>query len=338
MRLFFWLLPGLAAINPSCTRDGEVVNVYSARHYEVDGRLLARFTEETGIRVNLVGADSDQLVTRLRMEGERTRADVLITADASRLIMAKELGLLQKIDSETVRSAVPRHLRDGDMYWTGLSKRVRLFVYDPERVDPGELAGYEGLTDDKWEGSILVRSSASHYNQTLLASVIHEHGEDGALAWAQGIAANMAQEPRGNDRDQVKFIAAGLGDVAIVNSYYMGLMHYSQNDEERRVAEQMRVFFPNQSGRGSHINISGAALTAAAANKENGIRLIEFLLAREAQEQIASENYEYPVLPGAGWPDLLHEWGTYKEDTVSLEQLGRYREQSIMIFNRAGWR
>jgi iron(III) transport system substrate-binding protein len=337
IRLFLWLLPGLAAITASCSGEGEVVNVYSARHYEVDGRLLARFSEETGIRVNLVGADSDQLVTRLRMEGKRTRADVLITADASRLVMAKELGLLQKIDSETVRS-VPRHLRDGDMYWTGLSKRVRLFVYDPERVDPEELTGYEGLTDDKWKGRILVRSSASHYNQTLLASFIHSHGEDGALAWAQGIAANMAQEPRGNDRDQVKFIAAGLGDVAIVNSYYMGLMHYSQNEEERRVAGQMKLFFPNQSGRGSHINISGAALTAAAANKGNGIRLIEFLLGNEAQEQIASENYEYPVLPGARWPDLLLEWGTYKEDTVSLEHLGQYREQPIMIFNRAGWR
>ena len=322
----------------SCSPEGEVVNVYSSRHYEVDNKLLARFTGETGIKVNLVGADSDQLITRLRMEGERTRADVLITADASRLIMAKELGLLQKMESPAIREKVPPHWRDSDMYWTGLTKRVRFFVYDPLRVNRDELSGYEGLTGEEWKGRVLVRSSNSHYNQSLMSSIIAVHGEEGALKWAEGMVANMAREPSGNDRDQVKFIAAGLGDVAIINSYYMGLLHNSQNSEERNVARKVEVFFPNQSGRGSHVNISGAGITAAAENRENGLKLIGFLLSIEAQEQIAFENFEYPVLPDARWPDLLRQWGTFSADTVSLEELGRFREQSVMIFNQAGWR
>ncbi|MGF1585734.1 MAG: extracellular solute-binding protein [Bacteroidales bacterium] len=321
----------------SCS-DHEVVNVYSSRHYDVDDRILELFTEETGISVNLVKADSDQLVTRLGLEGERSRADVLITADASRLVQAKELGLLQGIDSDIVKSAVPSQFRDGEMYWTGLTRRVRLLVYDPERVTRDELSDYESLVLPQWKGRVLVRSSNSNYNQTLLASVIAALGESKALDWASGITANMAQEPRGNDRDQVKFIAAGIGDVAIVNSYYMGLLHNSQNAEERNVAGQMEVFFPNQGNRGAHVNISGAALTASASNKENGIRLIEFMLSRKVQELIAAENYEYPVIEEAGWPDLLMEWGKFKEDTVSLETLGKYREESIMIFNNSGWK
>jgi iron(III) transport system substrate-binding protein len=324
-------------INVSCS-EHEVVNVYSSRHYDVDSRILELFTEETGISVNLVKADSDQLVTRLGLEGDRSPADVLITADASRLLHAKELGLLQSIDSDMVESAVPSQFRDGEMQWTGLTKRVRLIVYDPDRVNREDLSDYESLVLPQWEGRILVRSSNSHYNQTLMASVIAALGKERAREWASGITANMAQEPRGNDRDQVKFIAAGIGDVAIVNSYYMGLLHNSQNAEERNVAGQMEVFFPNQGNRGAHVNISGAALTAAASNKENGIRLIEFMLSREIQEMIAAENYEYPVIEDAGWPELLMEWGKFKADTVSLEILGQFREESIMIFNDAGWR
>jgi iron(III) transport system substrate-binding protein len=334
--LLYILLPALVLLL-ACSGN-EVVNVYSSRHYDVDNRLLEKFTSETGIRVNLVKADSDQLVTRLELEGVRSRADVLITADASRLVQARELGLLQRMDSDLVESVVPVQWRDGDMYWTGLTKRVRLLVYHPARVDRRELSDYQGLTDEKWKGRVLVRSSNSHYNQTLLASLIEALGEERALEWAEGIVGNMAQEPRGNDRDQVKFIAAGLGDVAIVNSYYMGLLHNSTNAEERNVAGQMEIFFPNQDGRGAHVNISGAGITAAASNRENGIRLIEFLLDIEAQEMIARENFEYPVLPGARWPDLMMEWGSFREDTASLTSLARHREKSIMLFNRAGWK
>lgn len=337
MRQLLFSLPAFLFLFLSCS-DQEVVNVYSSRHYEVDNDLMDRFSEETGIRVNMVKADSDQLVARLEAEGDRSRADVLITADASRLLMAKEKGLLRRMDSELVAISVPHLWRDSDMYWTGLTKRARVIVYDPGRVTPQELSGYEELTDEEWKGRLLVRSSTSHYNQTLMASVIAAHGEQPALQWAEGIVANMAQEPRGNDRDQVKFIAAGLGDVAIVNSYYMGLLHNSQNSEERRVARQMKIFFPNQSGRGTHVNISGAGLTAASKNPENGQRLIEFLISTVVQEEIAARNFEYPVTEGARWPDLLLSWGSFKEDTVSLETLATFREQSIIILNRAGWK
>lgn len=321
----------------SCN-DKEVVNVYSSRHYDVDTRLLNKFSEETGIKVNTVKADSDQLVTRMETEGDRSPADVLITADGTRLVIAKERGLLQRMEPGINGSKVPPQWRDRDNYWTGLTKRVRFMVYHPGRVDVNELSDYESLTADKWNGRLLVRSSNSHYNQTLLASMIIALGEDGALEWAGGIVNNMAREPGGNDRDQVKFIAAGLGDVAIVNSYYMGLLHNSGNSEERNVAEQMEVFFPNQDGRGAHVNISGVGLAAHAPNRENGQRLIEFLLSMEAQEQIAKENFEYPVLPDAGLPDLLMNWGPFREDMVSLDSLGQYSGQAMRIFNRAGWK
>ncbi len=300
--------------------------------------LLERFSAETGIRVNLVKADSDQLVARLEAEGERSRADVLITADASRLLLAKERGLLRPMESEVVEMVVPEHWRDSDMYWTGLTKRARVIVYDPSRTDISNLAGYENLASEEWRGRVLVRSSNSHYNQTLMASIIAAHGEQGAFDWAAGVVENMASEPRGNDRDQVKFIAAGLGDVAVVNSYYMGLLHNSQNSEERNVAAQMEILFPNQTGRGTHVNMSGAGLTASATNAANGIRLIEFLLDMDVQEEIAAKNYEYPVVEGAKWPDMLLGWGSFREDTVSMEALAGYREQAIKIFNRAGWR
>jgi iron(III) transport system substrate-binding protein len=333
-----FMLIAMAAVAAGCSYDGEVVNVYSSRHYDVDQKLLERFTEETGIRVNLVSADSDQLLTRLQNEGERTRADVFITADASRLIMAKQLGLLQKIDSELIWKTVPPQWRDRQFFWTGLTRRVRLIVYHPDRVDESELSGYEALAGAQWKGRVLVRSSASHYNQALMASIIAALGEEAALEWAGALVENMAQSPRGNDRDQVKFIAAGLGDVAIINSYYLGLLHNSPNSEEREVARQVRVHFPNQGGRGSHVNISGAGITAASPNRENAVRLIEFLISVEAQEQIAFENFEYPVTPEASWPELLVEWGTYQSDTIPLEALSRHREQAVMIFNQAGWR
>ncbi len=348
MRSFIYLSLVLLLLI-SCS-DQEVVNVYSSRHYEVDNLLLERFSARTGIRVNLVKADSDQLVARLEAEGERSRADVLITADASRLLLAKERGLLRRMESEVVEKVVPEHWRDSDMYWTGLTKRARVIVYDPSRTDISNLGGhenldghenlcsYENLASEEWRGRVLVRSSNSHYNQTLMASIIAAHGEQGALEWADGVVENMAREPRGNDRDQVKFIAAGLGDVAVVNSYYMGLLHNSQNSEERNVAAQMKILFPNQAGRGTHVNMSGAGLTASATNVTNGIRLIEFLLDKEVQEEIASKNYEYPVVEGAKWPEMLLSWGSFREDTVSMETLAGYREQAMIIFNRAGWR
>lgn len=322
----------------SCSSDEPVVNVYSGRHYQVDENLFKEFTRQTGIRVNLVKADTDQLINRLELEGSDTPADIFITADAGRMIMCVEKGLLQPMDISAIEEVVPGHLRDPNNYWTGFTQRARVLVYDKERVNPEELSTYEDLTLPQWEGRILVRSSQNHYNQTLMASIIAEHGEEAATEWARGVVNNMAQPPRGNDRDQVKAIAAGIGDVAIVNTYYMGLLLNSPNQEERNIAQQMGIFFPNQQDRGTHVNISGIAITAHANHADNAQKLIEFLLKAESQRTFAEETYEYPVNTDVEWTSLLKEWGTFKADTIPLEELGRHLSQATIVFNEAGWK
>lgn len=322
---------------PSCSSDTNVVNIYSGRHYQVDEQLFREFTKQTGIRVNLIKADTDQLINRLELEGPNTPADVFITADAGRMIQSMEKGLLQPMDAEIIDQVVPSNLRDPDFYWTGFTKRARVFVYEKSRVSPGELSSYEELTSENWQGRVLVRSSQNHYNQTLMASIVAAHGQEGALDWAKGIVNNMAQPPRGNDRDQVKAIAAGTGDLAIVNTYYMGLLLNSPNQEERNIAQQMGIYFPNQDDRGTHINISGVGITAHASNPGNAQKLIEFLLSSPSQMVFAEQNYEYPVNKNVAWPELLQEWGRFKSDTIPLDHLGIHLQPGMIIFNRAGW-
>jgi iron(III) transport system substrate-binding protein len=324
-------------LGSACQNNTEVVNVYSGRHYRADEEVFKRFTEETGIAVNLVKANSDQLINRLEMEGELSPADLLITADAGRLILAQKKGLLQTMSSQTVEAIVPAHLRDKDGYWTGFTQRARIVVYHKERVDANELSTYEDLAHPKWEGRLLVRSSQSHYNQTLMAAMVAAMGEAGATDWATHLVKNMARQPTGNDRDQVKAIAAGLGDIAIINTYYMGLLLNSSNEEERDIAAQMGLFFPNQDDRGTHVNISGVGVTAHAANYDQAVRLIEFLLKEESQRSFAEINYEYPVHPNVEWPPLLQSWGEFSTDTLPLYQLGEHLNQGLIIFNKAGW-
>lgn len=320
-----------------CSQATEEVNVYSGRHYQVDEALFREFTEKTGIRVNLVKADTDQLIKRLELEGAGSPADLLITADAGRLITASALGLLQPFESEMVENYVPAPWRDPEGRWTGLTLRARVIVYHKDRVQPGELSTYEDLAGPQWQGRVLVRSSQNHYNQTLMASLVAALGPEGAEAWARALVSNMARSPQGNDRDQVKALAAGTGDVAIVNSYYMGLLHHSSSSEERNVAGQVGIFFPNQGDRGTHVNISGIGLTAAAPNKEHAIRLIDFLLSDHAQQRLSNENYEYPITTRVPWPEMLYQWGVFQPDTIRLASLQPFLQESMYIFNRAGW-
>ncbi|MFW5725734.1 MAG: Fe(3+) ABC transporter substrate-binding protein, partial [Bacteroidota bacterium] len=322
----------------SCSTDEEVVNVYSGRHYQNDENLFREFTRQTGIKVNLVKADTDQLINRLELEGNNSPADIFITADAGRMILSMEKNLLQPMDIEEISDIVPSFLRDSQGYWTGFTKRARVIVYDKERVDPDELSTYEDLVLPRWDDRVLVRSSQNHYNQTLMASIIAAHGEEEALAWAEGLVDNMAQPPTGNDRDQVKAIAAGIGDVAIVNTYYMGLLLNSTNQEEQEIARQMGIFFPNQEDRGTHINISGIAITAHAPNKDNAQKLVRFMLDEPAQRTLSEEIHEYPVNKNVEWTDLLKEWGSFKEDTIPLDQLGRHLSTATVLFNEAGWK
>ncbi len=332
-----FLLAFAILIFQGCGVDEDVVNIYSGRHYQVDENLFREFTEQTGIRVNLVKADTDQLLNRLEMEGANTPADLLITADAGRLVTASAKGLLQPIHSEMVDDLVPAEHRDPDNRWTAMTMRARVIVYHKDRVSPDDLSTYEALADPAWQDRVLVRSSQNHYNQTLMASIIAALGREDAEAWATGLVGNMARSPRGNDRDQVKAIVAGLGDVAIVNTYYMGLLRYSTNPEERRVAEQTRIFFPNQDGRGTHVNYSGIGLTKASGNIENATRLIEFMISRDAQQRLAEVNHEYPVNKEVEWPGLLRSWGDFKADELPLDQLEPYLQDAMFVFNSAGW-
>ncbi|RZS95297.1 Fe(3+) ABC transporter substrate-binding protein [Cecembia calidifontis] len=316
----------------------EVVNVYTHRHYEADQKLFDMFTEATGIKVNVVSASADELIQKLELEGANSPADVLITVDAGRLHRAKSKGLLQAINSEVLNTNIPAKFRDPEGYWFGLTYRARILAYSLERVKPEELSTYEALTEPQWKGRILTRSSENIYNQSLLASIIAHHGKEGAETWAAGLLANMAREPKGSDRDQIKAVAAGEGDVAIVNTYYIGIMLNDANEEERKAAEKIGVFFPNQEDRGTHINISGAGVTKYAPNKENAVKLIEFLSSAQAQEFLANINFEYPVNPNAEFSDLLKKWGSFKADDLHLSVLGENNSDAVVIFDKVGWK
>lgn len=312
------------------------VNVYTHRHYDADKQLFKQFEEKTGIKVNVVSAKADELIKRLEIEKDQSPADVLITVDAGRLQRAKEKQLLQAVELPNVK--VGEQFKDSENFWYALTQRGRILVYSKERVQPEELSSYEALTEEQWKGRILVRSSSNLYNQSLLASMVSHHGIEKASEWAKGIVANMAREPKGNDRDQVKAIAAGIGDVAIVNTYYIGKLLNSKDAEEVKAGEHVGVFFPNQKGRGAHMNVSGAGVAAHSPNKENAIAFIEYLLSEEAQSVFAEANYEFPVNPKVQASELLRSWGEFKGDTLAFEQLGLLNKDAVLAFDKAGWK
>ncbi|MEM7108458.1 MAG: Fe(3+) ABC transporter substrate-binding protein [Bacteroidota bacterium] len=315
----------------------QVVNVYTHRHYDVDQQLFEKFEEETGIQVNVVNANADELIQKMEAEGQESPADVLITVDAGRLARAKEKELLQSVSSEFLNSTVPSHLKDEDNHWFALTKRARIIVYAKDRVQPEELSTYEALTEAQWRGKVVIRSSSNIYNQSLLASIIANDGEDSARTWVAGVVQNMARVPKGNDRDQVKAVAAGEGDLAVVNTYYLGRMANSEDAAEVEASSKVGIYFPNQNGRGAHINISGAGVAKYSPNKENAIRFIEYLASKPAQEVFAEANYEYPIHPEVPPTELLQSWGDFKEDQLPLSKLGEYNKLANLIFDAGNW-
>jgi iron(III) transport system substrate-binding protein len=323
---------------PKALEKKKTVKIYTHRHYPTDKALFARFQEKTGIRVEVVQNSADELLKRLEIQGKQSDADVLITVDAGRLVRAQQKGLLQPIRSAALEAAIPAHLRDPKGHWFGLTKRLRVLVYAKDRVKPADLSTYEALTEARWKGKILVRSSNNIYNQSLMASIIAALGEEKAMTWAKGVVANLARTPKGSDRGQIKAVAAGLGDIAIVNTYYIGLMIASKDPKEREIMKGMGVFFPNQGDRGAHLNVSGAGVARYAPNKEAAIRFIEFLASPEAQKSFAESNFEYPVHPKTPASALLKSWGDFKADAVSLEKLGLLNAKAAEIFDKAGWR
>jgi iron(III) transport system substrate-binding protein len=327
----------LAVLVPAAGSAAEV-NVYSARHYDTDQAMYDGFTAETGIEVNLIEGEADQLIERIKAEGQNSPADVLITVDAGRLHRAEEAGVLAPVESDVLDAKVPEHLRHPDGLWFGLSQRLRGIVYARDRVDPAEITSYEILADPAWQGRVCIRSSTNVYNQSLVGAMIEAHGVEQTEAWAQGLVDNLAREPQGGDTDQILAVAAGECDVAVVNHYYLVRLMESDEADESAVAEAVGIVFPDQDGRGAHANISGAGVVATAPNTDNAIAFLEYLTTDQAQEYFALGNYEFPVVEGVKTDPILEQWGDIKTDQVNAASYGENNAEAVMLMDRAGWK
>ena len=314
------------------------VNVYSARKEALIKPLLNRFTKETGITVNLVTGKADALLKRLESEGRNTPADMLITTDAGRLHRAKQANVLQAISSATLNKIIPANYREPEGYWHGLSIRARPVFYVKGKVNPAELSTYEALTDKKFKGKICIRSSSNIYNQSLVASMIEANGVAATEKWAKGLVKNMARPPRGGDRDQIRAAASGQCDIAVANTYYFGAMSGGKKAKDKKAAAKMALFWPNQDGRGAHVNISGAGVTKYAANKDNAVRLLEFLANKASQKWYAEVNHEFPIRSDVETSALLKSWGNFKSDAINLSILGKNNPDAVKLMDRAGWK
>lgn len=312
------------------------VNIYSARQEELIKPLLDKFSDQTGIKVNLITGKPDELISRLASEGRNSPADLLISTDVGRLYRAKQQGVLQSIESDKLNAAIPEQLRDPAGQWYGLTMRARPIMYVPGKVNPAELSTYADLTSPKWRGRICIRSSDNIYNQSMIAGIIAHAGADAAEQWAKGLVANFARPPRGGDRDQISAAASGVCDIAIANTYYLGGM--LADKEQLSVAEKVKVFWPDQQGNGVHVNISGAGVAAHAPNKDNAVRLLEYMVTEQAQQWYAQTNHEYPVVAGVEQSDLLKAMGDFKADKLNLDKLGELNAEAIRVMDRAGWR
>ncbi|MGQ4645785.1 extracellular solute-binding protein [Lyngbya aestuarii] len=328
---------GEAAGNKSNTGE---VNLYSSRHYDTDDELYNKFTEETGIKVNLIEAQADKLTERIKSEGANSPADVLITVDIGNLWRAQQEGILQPLESPTLESAVPENLRSSEGYWYGLSKRARIIVYNKDKVKPEELSTYEALAGPEWKGRVCVRSSNNIYNQSLVAEKINTKGVAETETWAKGLVNNFARQPEGNDVGQIKAVAEGQCDVALVNSYYIARIRSSDQPENQAVASKIGVFFPNQKEGegGTHINISGGGVAANAPHKENAVKFLEYLITPEAQEIFANGNNEFPIVTGVEPNPTVASFGKFKESQLNIAASGEKNAEAVKLMDRAGWK
>ncbi|SFD43024.1 iron(III) transport system substrate-binding protein [Thiohalospira halophila DSM 15071] len=339
-RLGYWMTALISAVLVAgCGGAGEeeTLNVYSARKEALIKPLLDRFGQESGMEVKLLTADAGALLSRLENEGRNTPADVLITVDAGNLHRAREAGVLAATDSAVLESAIPAHLRDEQGHWFGLSQRARVIFTHADRVEEGAITSYEDLADPEWEGRVCIRSSDNVYNQSLVASMIAEHGEEETQAWAEGLVDNMARDPQGGDRDQIRAVAAEECDVAVANTYYYGAMQNGGTDDQE-AAEAVRLVWPNQDDRGAHVNVSGGGVVAASQNRDRARALLEFLTTDESQQWYAKANNEFPVKAGVPAADTLAKWGDFQADDLPLTRLGELNARAVRLMDRAGWR
>lgn len=304
------------------------VNVYSYRQPELIKPLTDTFTAETGVKVNVAYLQKG-MIERLSAEGDRSPADLVLTVDISRLAAIVEGGFTQALQSDVMESNVPADYRDPDGQWFGVTTRARIIYASKERVAEGEVTTYEDLADPKWKGRICTRSGTHAYNVALTSAAIHHLGEDGAKTWLEGVKSNLARKPQGNDRAQVKAIWAGECDIAIGNTYYMGAM--LADEEQKEWADSVNVLFPTFENGGTHVNISGVALIKSAPNKDNAIKMMEFLTSPTAQEIYAAANFEYPIAPGTSADELVKSWGDFTADDVNLMTLAGHRPTALRL-------
>ena len=319
------------------------VNIFNARHYKADAELYGKFTAATGIKVNLINGKSGALEKRMIEEGADSAADLYITADAGRCGAFQAKGMTESgLVSSTIKSQVPKSFRT--THWVGVAKRARIIYYSHERVTGAELSGmtYEGLADPKWKGRLVIRASSNIYNKSLVASLVKNNGKKATAEWAKGVVANMARDPKGNDRAQIMAVAAGEADIAVANTYYLALMlSGNKGPEQQEAAKKVKAFFPNQNDRGAHMNISCAALVKGAPNKANAIALVDFLLSAESQEHFTNNTFEFPMISGVSpSPLVVNNLGLdFKQDlTTSVASYGKKQADALEVMTAAGWK
>jgi iron(III) transport system substrate-binding protein len=317
--------------------DEGTLHVYSSRHYNTDEKLYADFTDSTGIEIKRIDGKGDALITRLEQEKDLGAADLFITVDSGRLWRAEQAGLFQPINSKILTEKIPANLRDEGGKWYGFSSRARVLIYNKETIEEGVLTSYQDLADPKWKGRVCVRSSSNIYNQSLLASMIAQSGKDKAKAWATGVLNNLARKPQGGDTDQIKAVAAGVCDIALANSYYFFRLQRSENANDSKVVENLAIVFPDQDGKGAHINISGAGVLKHAKNKDAAVKFLEYLTSDTAQAYFANGNNEYPVVEGVKVNDTVEAQKSFKVQDINVREFGLHQKEAKMIFDEVGF-
>lgn len=325
----------LMALGTAAQAQG-VVNLYSSRHYDTDERLYSDFTEATGIKVNRIEGNADELIARLEAEGANSPADLLITVDAGRIWRAEEKGLLQPVDSAVLEDRIPAAMRHPDKLWFGFSSRARMIFYARDRVaNPPET--YAALADPAYEGLVCIRSATNIYNLSLLASIIAHQGEDAARAWAEGVKDNLARSPQGGDTDQLKGLVSGECDIAVANSYYFARSLRTEVEGVTEALDNIGWVFPDQGNFGAHINISAAGVVAHAPNRENAVKFLEYLASDQAQMYFSAGNDEFPAVPGVTQAPSVEKLGPFRADDLNLSVLGQNQATAERIFNETGW-
>ncbi len=327
-----------AALGSTATYAEDVVNVYTSRHYQTDDALYDNFTKETGIKINLIEGKGAALIERIKSEGANSPADVLITVDAGNLWRAEQKDIFQSVSSDKLDANIPENLRHPDQKWYGLSTRARMIFFDKAKIKDGEITSYEDLADPKWKGKVCIRKSSNIYNQSLLASIVEAKGEEAAEKWASDVVANFARQPVKGDTNQLRGIGSGECEIAVANSYYFVRLLTTPKDQDKGLADKLGYVFPNQSDRGTHVNISGAGVVKSAPNKEAAVKFLEYLTSEQAQSYFADGNNEFPVVSGVAPNSAVKGLGDFKVDTVNVSVYGKNQITAQKIFDRVGWK